>query len=101
MRRYNICIEHITGERNIIANSLSRIIFEEELPEIISNKLGQAILKKDEQGNHEWFWKDGKGQYEEMLRGIKKKDVDNRSMQGKGVMELVEGMTSIRGMRWD
>ena len=70
LRSLNIKFEYILGERNIVADSLSRTIFmdvnckADDLVQKISDAVDQN--KKDT----DWFWKSGKGGYQQMLKEL-------------------------------
>lgn len=64
---------HIDGKRNVVADGLSRMMFqggETEVDEIMAEK----VKEKDEVGDREWFWKDGIGGYEKPIKERIKKD---------------------------
>lgn len=70
LQELNFRFEHIPGKRNIIADGLSRTLFLGEDPEV-DQGLGKLIEQKDQEGDGEWFWKDGKGGFEELMRSRK------------------------------
>ncbi|RKF58463.1 hypothetical protein GcC1_182057, partial [Golovinomyces cichoracearum] len=69
LRDLNIEIEWIPGERNVVADSLSRTIFPDDNGEIpLIEGLGQLV--ESEEGEPEWKWKDGKDGYGELLKYV-------------------------------
>ncbi|POS82271.1 hypothetical protein EPUL_005521, partial [Erysiphe pulchra] len=59
----------IPGNRNVVADALSRTIFPDENSEIPSlDEFGELV--KDERNEPLWIWKDGKRGYEELLRKV-------------------------------
>ena len=67
LRNLNINIEYIPGPRNKVADALSRTIFPSEECKEMFTELGE--MDTDNGGQPIWVWKDGKGGYEELLRG--------------------------------
>ena len=72
LRMLNIKLVWIKGKRNAAADRLSCTIFQSETcePDEIIRKLSEEV--RDQDGNPEWFWKSGKGGYEEKLKTLNK-----------------------------
>lgn len=103
LQELNFCFEHIVGKRNVIADGLSRTIFPGNDPEV-DPSLGTVVLDRDVEGDVEWFWKDGKGGFEELIRAREEKGggfplsfplsrVD-RGCEGKG-KEVGQGLSEV------
>lgn len=69
LRALNVEIKYIPGPKNTVADALSRTIFSdpdcETTPEL--REIGNLEVVD---GTPVWVWKDGKGGYEELLKGI-------------------------------
>lgn len=96
LRPMNITIEHIAGIRNTAADGLSRTIFpgDCEFGETATQLLEQARLH-DNDAEREWFWKSGKGGYEEMLRELCRKDDETKKQ------EVIAEVRMAHGESWD
>lgn len=87
MRPYNIEIRYIEGTRNRIADGLSRTIFPEEEPAVVKEIADEILEKKHDP---EWYWKDGKGGFEEMVRNVLAKGSAVDSKEQK-ILDLIHG----------
>ncbi|KAI0995489.1 hypothetical protein K3495_g12690, partial [Podosphaera aphanis] len=67
LRSLNIEIKYIQGVRNVVADALSRTLFEETYDGIPSL---EELGRMDETGQPKWIWKDGKDGYQELLSKI-------------------------------
>lgn len=88
LQELNFEFVHIKGKRNMIADGLSWTIFPGEQLEI-SEDFRRIIKLKEEDSDKEWFWKDGKGSYEEFMRERLKNEEDKEesvSMRMRVVM---------------
>ena len=63
----NIRIQHIPGKKNMVADGLSRVIFNNPdcSPDRLVSKLAKEVFAH--QYDDGWFWKSGKGGYRDML----------------------------------
>ncbi len=80
LRLLNIRIQHIQGKKNVGADGLSRIIFNNPncSPDRLVSKLAKEVFAH--QNDDEWFWKSGKRGYRDMLMQLIAED---RAMQIK------------------
>lgn len=70
LRSLNVKIQWIQGERNIVADGLSRTIFNKDCsPNDITQELSR-LIQSHEENDAGWFWKSGKGGYEQWLRDM-------------------------------
>ncbi|PPJ53210.1 hypothetical protein CBER1_11916 [Cercospora berteroae] len=99
VRPFNMEIKHVAGKRNLAADGLSRTVFPAGCNMTADTKeiLAAAGRHTSNEGR-EWFWKTGKGGYEEMLREMKaagereemeteEKEVEVRRTEAIGVMD--------------
>lgn len=75
LRPLNIKLAWIEGKRNQAADGLSRTIFEDDCRATERTRvLLEEVEKHDEDGKREWFWKTGKGGYQDLLKRLTKED---------------------------
>ena len=67
LRRVNIVLEYIEGPRNKVADGLSRTIFDKLDAEKMESFKQEVQAHRNDP---KWFWKDGKGGYEEFLDSL-------------------------------
>lgn len=67
LKPHNIEIKYIEGTRNRIADGLSRTIFPGEEP-VVMEEIAEEVLKRENEVD--WFWKDGKGGFDELVKEI-------------------------------
>ena len=74
LRLLNIRIQHISAKKNIVADGLFRVIFNNA--DCSSNRLVHKLAKEvfSYQEDHEWFWKLGKRGYRDMLMQLTAED---------------------------
>lgn len=96
LRKYNIKLAYIEGKRNQAADGLSRTIFNEDCTR--SKAVDHLVKKIDEaaeKNDTTWFWKTGKGGYQDWL-----KEIDKGSKRGEinasrvSVQEGTKGWTT-------
>jgi len=68
LRTLNVKFEYIKGERNRVADGLSRTIFGDE--DCRSDEIIKSMGKVTDDETPRWIWKDGIGGYEEMLKRL-------------------------------
>ena len=70
LRMHNIKLKYIESENNVVANDLSRIIYNIENCE--SNQLVRNLYKKikKHENDDEWFWKIDKDEYRDMFKKL-------------------------------
>ncbi|KAG7007159.1 hypothetical protein G7Y79_00011g030570 [Physcia stellaris] len=78
LRMHNIKLKYIEGEKNVVADSLSRVIYNAEdcEPDQLVKDLYQEAVKHVD--DDEWFWKTGKGGYRDMLKKLSDEDRKKR-----------------------
>jgi hypothetical protein len=75
LRSLNVRIVYIKGIKNTAADGLSRTIF--DLPDCTpTEKVHQLYEAAEKYDCQEWFWKSGKGGFEEMLKGLTQEEWD-------------------------
>lgn len=63
----NVRLEYIGGERNPVADGLSRVVFPQEDCQVDEILASMGDLSMSESGTTQWICKDGKGGYEQLL----------------------------------
>lgn len=78
LRMHNIKLQYIEGKRNTVADGLSRVIFNED--DCRPDQLVKELLKEVEKhkDDAQWFWKSGKGGYQDMLKKLSEEDRKRR-----------------------
>ncbi|OQO11727.1 hypothetical protein B0A48_03454 [Cryoendolithus antarcticus] len=112
LRPLNIEIRHIEGKRNTAADGLSRTIFPPDCaptPQVTA--LLEEARKHDVEGQREWFWKSGKGGYQEALKKAAETLQTNKSTTAAGThdkeqdtgeapLTTTENVNSVRVVVW-
>lgn len=85
-------------KRNAAADGLSRTIFPDDCSsDDVTRQLLQEAEKHDEDGKREWFWKSGKGDYEEMLKNLTKdQEVSETQCKPRMIVALAGITNAIR-----
>jgi hypothetical protein len=91
LRNLNIRIEYIPGPKNKAADALSRTIFPDDDCEYDFAEYSE--MGENENGEPQWIWKDGKGEYEELLKGM----ANLHHNKLKALMRTEEGKTLVAG----
>ncbi len=74
LRRHRIKIQHIPGVRNRVADGLSRTIFDKDCEASeITGALKESLANHGDDPKQVWFWKSGKGGYEDLLKSMSPK----------------------------
>ena len=70
----NICIQHISGKKDTVADGLSWVTVNnaDYSPDRLVHKLAKEVFSH--QDDHEWFWKLGKKGYRDMLMQLTAED---------------------------
>ena len=74
LRELHVTIHYIPGPRNMVADGLSRTIFDQ--PDCSDDAKVQAIKKELETKGPQWIWKDGKGGYQDFLAKLMEEEAD-------------------------
>lgn len=93
LRLYNLKIKHIQGKRNLAADGLSRTIWNADCTETKLTRELNAKLDEHRDPNS-WFWKSGKGGYDEWLRNM-------NDAQRKQAVSAIDVMANLRSRTAD
>ncbi|KAI0992535.1 hypothetical protein K3495_g15650, partial [Podosphaera aphanis] len=74
----NVKIDYVPGERNRIADALSRTVFPNEDCSIDEILAGMGSMTWDNDNQPRWVWKDGTGGYQDLLDAYQVKDQHER-----------------------
>ena len=78
LRLHNIRLKYIEGKKNVVADGLSRVIFNHEdcRPDQLVKELYKEV--EEHKDDIQWFWKSGKGGYQAMLKKLSEEDRQRR-----------------------